>query len=183
MFSRLRPEPTPTKKRCPSSSQQQNARSSPQTGFYRSALLRRRYIGRIPWPMGKLPPRGRQRFLILYDGLIDAVHQESASAFCHWCGVCMSTVWRWRKVLGVTGNNEVTLKLKSAVHARHLVDARAARPTLSSPAGEDRGLQARQAPSVRLFRAQPGHRQPLPLALPCRRAPSFGAASGPRPAG
>jgi hypothetical protein len=29
--------------------------------------------GPIPWPVGRVPPRGRQRFLVLYDGLLQAV--------------------------------------------------------------------------------------------------------------
>src|SRR4051812_35701010 len=68
----------------------------------------------IPWPIGKKTTgkNKRQRFLILYGALADAVHQESASAVCHWWGVGMDTVWRWRKALGVAGNTEGTLKLK-----------------------------------------------------------------------
>src|SRR5262245_26275897 len=92
--------------------------------------------GLIPWPIGKkrTGKTKRQRFLILYDALVDAVHQESASAICYRWGVGMDTVRRWRRALGVGGNTEGTLKLKSSVHAEHLKDARAAAwPTLSSP--------------------------------------------------
>src|SRR4051794_19779646 len=63
-----------------------------------------------------------------------------------WWGVGMDTVWRWRKALGV-GNTEGTFRLKSAVHTEHLVDARAARPNLSSPERRAKIAAARRGKS------------------------------------
>jgi hypothetical protein len=67
----------------------------------------------IPWPMGRKPPRGRGRSLILCGDLVEAVRRESAEAIrCHW-GVGSNTVWTWRKALGVGQYNEGTTRLKS----------------------------------------------------------------------
>src|SRR5689334_9468547 len=52
--------------------------------------------GSIPWPVGRNLPRGRQRFLIVYGDLAEAIRRESASAVSYWWGVGMDTVWRWR---------------------------------------------------------------------------------------
>jgi hypothetical protein len=43
--------------------------------------------GPIPWPIGRVPPRGRQRFLIVFADLAEAVRRESAEAVLHWWGV------------------------------------------------------------------------------------------------
>jgi hypothetical protein len=64
----------------------------------------------IPWPIGK---RGRGRHtLIVYKGLAKAVRRESELAICHWWGVCPTTVWKWRKALGVGFSNEGTHRLR-----------------------------------------------------------------------
>src|SRR5262245_8730124 len=68
---------------------------------------------RIPWPrcLPLYPPR-RGRGLLIDDELARAIEHESAMAVAHWCGVDVSTVWHWRKVLGVTWtNNEGTHRL------------------------------------------------------------------------
>jgi hypothetical protein len=63
----------------------------------------------IPWPVGK---RGRGRHtLIVYKDLAKAVRRESELAICHWWGVCTTTVWKWRKALGVGFSNEGTHRL------------------------------------------------------------------------
>lgn len=53
---------------------------------------------RIPWPIGK---QGRAKALVLNGALVRAVRRESHQAICHWFGVGASTVWIWRKTLGV----------------------------------------------------------------------------------
>ena len=63
----------------------------------------------IPWPVGK---RGRQRFLVVYHGLADAVRRESAQAVAYWWGVTSQTVGVWRKALGVGALTEGTRRLK-----------------------------------------------------------------------
>ncbi len=60
----------------------------------------------IPWPIGK---RGRAKSLVIYGGLVQAIHSESNQAICHWWGVTAQTVSKWRKVLGVPQNNAGTL--------------------------------------------------------------------------
>jgi hypothetical protein len=44
--------------------------------------------------------RGR-RSLVVYKGLARAVRRESEQAICPWWGVRTTTVWKWRKALGV----------------------------------------------------------------------------------
>jgi hypothetical protein len=88
--------------------------------------------GPIPWPIGRTLPRGRQRFLIVCDGLAEAIRRESAEALQHWWGMGADTVRKWRRALGVT-TTEGTDLLKREVHAAHLLAAReAALPKLSS---------------------------------------------------
>ena len=53
----------------------------------------------IPWPIAK-GGRGRHS-LVVYKGLARAVRRESEQAICHWWGVRTTTVWKWRKALGV----------------------------------------------------------------------------------
>jgi hypothetical protein len=53
----------------------------------------------IPWPLAK-GGRGRHS-LVVYKGLARAVHRESEQAICQWWGVRTTTVWKWRKALGV----------------------------------------------------------------------------------
>jgi hypothetical protein len=63
----------------------------------------------IPWPVGK-HGAGRHS-LIVYKDLAKAIRRESEQAICHWFGVCPTTVWKWRKALGVGFANEGTSRL------------------------------------------------------------------------
>ena len=51
--------------------------------------------------------------LILCGDLVRAVRLESETAICHWFGVGITTVWKWRKALGVKSINEGTSALLS----------------------------------------------------------------------
>jgi hypothetical protein len=63
----------------------------------------------IPWPLGR---RGRGKpSPVVCGALARAVRRESEQAICHWWGVCPTTVWRWRKALGVPQHNEGTARL------------------------------------------------------------------------
>jgi hypothetical protein len=65
----------------------------------------------IPWPFGR---RGRGRdLLVVYKGLAKAIRRESEQAICRWWGVCPTTVWKWRKALGVGIVTEGTSRLHS----------------------------------------------------------------------
>jgi hypothetical protein len=100
----------------------------------------------IPWPIGRTPPRGRPRFLIVYADLVEAVRRESSAAIQHWWGVSYHTVWAWRKALNVGPMTEGSTQLLREATAESLPRAReAARPLLTSPehAGKIRaGLRA-----------------------------------------
>jgi hypothetical protein len=65
----------------------------------------------IPWPVGR---RGRERpSLVVYKDLAKAVRRESELAICHWWGVRPTTVWKWRRALGVEVTTEGTSRLRS----------------------------------------------------------------------
>jgi transposase-like protein len=71
--------------------------------------------GRIQWPVSSAwggNGSGR-RFLILTPELARAVRLESVQALRYWFGVSSTTVWKWRKALGVDGNNDGTRKLRA----------------------------------------------------------------------
>jgi hypothetical protein len=53
----------------------------------------------IPWPIAR-GGRGRHS-LVVYKGLARAVRREAEQAICRWWGVRTTTVWKWRKALGV----------------------------------------------------------------------------------
>jgi hypothetical protein len=56
----------------------------------------------IPWSVWKKPGRSTGRTsLVLFKDLARAVRRESEVAICHWWGVCPTTVWKWRKALGI----------------------------------------------------------------------------------
>jgi len=67
---------------------------------------------RIPWPIGK---RGRHKAIVLYKDLVKAVRRESSLAIQHWFGVGYTTVWQWRKALGVGFATEGTSGLLSEI--------------------------------------------------------------------
>jgi hypothetical protein len=67
----------------------------------------------IQWPY-TLPEKGGGRpMLILCGDLARAVRVESETAICHWWGVGITTVWKWRKALGVERTTEGTVALLS----------------------------------------------------------------------
>jgi hypothetical protein len=65
----------------------------------------------IAWPYAKT--NGRP--LILCGDLIKAVKQESSKAVAHRWGVSVTTVWTWRKALGVNSHNAGTRQLMGRV--------------------------------------------------------------------
>jgi hypothetical protein len=76
--------------------------------------------GRIPWPVGKA---GRNRSLVVYRGLAKAIRQESIVAVAYWWGVTTQTVTKWRRKLGITGQQtKGTSKLRS-VHFEDFGDS------------------------------------------------------------
>jgi hypothetical protein len=65
----------------------------------------------IPWPIAK-GGRGRHS-LVVYKGLARAVRRESEQGICYWWGVKTTTVWKWRKALGVPIATPGTSRLHS----------------------------------------------------------------------
>jgi hypothetical protein len=87
----------------------------------------------IPWPIAK-GGRGRHS-LVVYKGLVRAVRRESEQGICFWWGVRTTTVWKWRKALGVGIATEGTSRLHSeynkepwAVEARAKAHSKARDP-------------------------------------------------------
>ncbi len=73
----------------------------------------------ISWPCGKPPKRGGPPRLIVEEELARAIENESAAAICHWWGISMFTVVKWRKSLCVNRrNNEGTQILIHAATAK-----------------------------------------------------------------
>jgi hypothetical protein len=62
----------------------------------------------IPWPIGK---RVRGHSLVVFKDLAKALRRESEQAICHWWGVCPTTVWKWRRLLGIGPITEGTSRL------------------------------------------------------------------------
>jgi hypothetical protein len=56
--------------------------------------------GKIAWPIGKTK---RARSLVLFGDLEQAVKNEAAQAICHWWGVGVNAVNKWRHALGIAG--------------------------------------------------------------------------------
>ena len=69
--------------------------------------------GPIPWPLGRRKGHRGRSSLIVYRGLSTAVGRESNIAVQHWWSVGQSSVWKWRRSLGVPSFNEGTSKLRS----------------------------------------------------------------------
>src|ERR1700733_9278034 len=64
----------------------------------------------IPWPIGN---RGRNRAMVLYGDLVEAVRREASGAVCYWWGVSQQTVRRWRLALGIEGQTEGSLRVRT----------------------------------------------------------------------
>jgi hypothetical protein len=94
----------------------------------------------IPWPLGK---QGRQRFLIVYGDLADAIRREAASTVALLWNVGSETVWRWRKALGVGAATEGTLRLKSE-NARGPAGAAARSAALEKSRDPERDRERRE---------------------------------------
>jgi hypothetical protein len=79
----------------------------------------------IPWPVCKRPGRSTGRTsLVVYRGLIRALRRESEQAVCQWWGVSPTTVWKWRKALGLAGKpTEGTVRRLRDLAARPAVVA------------------------------------------------------------
>lgn len=67
----------------------------------------------IQWPYTLRKKGGGRPMLILYGDLVRAVRTESEMAICHWWGVGITTVWKWRLALGIRRVNESTSALLS----------------------------------------------------------------------
>ena len=65
----------------------------------------------IHWPYTFKRGGGGRPLLILCGDLVRAVRRESETAVAHWWGVSITTVWKWRKALGVVEHNEGTQDL------------------------------------------------------------------------
>lgn len=76
----------------------------------------------IPWP--RILKTGRHA-PILCGRLIDAVKSESEIAVAHHWGVGLTTVWSWRKTLGIGRINEGTSRLYQEYKPEKLTDERA----------------------------------------------------------
>ncbi len=69
---------------------------------------------RIPWPcLSKKGRRGGGRSLIVCGGLVEAVKNESEVAVAYWFGVCIQTVRKWRRALGVPPHSAGTRALQA----------------------------------------------------------------------
>ena len=79
----------------------------------------------IPWPVCKTQGRSTGRTsLVVYRGLARALRRESEQAICHSFGVCPTTVWKWRKALGLADTpTEGTLRRMRDLAARPAVVA------------------------------------------------------------
>src|SRR6185295_16487749 len=69
--------------------------------------------GPIQWPYTVRRIGGGRPMLIVCGDLARAVRRESEIAVAHWWGVSQTTVWKWRKELGVEATNKGTSALRS----------------------------------------------------------------------
>src|SRR4051812_6825409 len=60
----------------------------------------------IQWPYTLQDGGIGHKMLIVCGDLARAIERESSTAIRYWFGVCNSTVWKWRKALGVQRFNE-----------------------------------------------------------------------------
>ena len=101
--------------------------------------------GPIPWPRMK---KSGSACLVLCGDLVRAVHQESSQAVAHHFGICIHTVTKWRKALGVPEHNEGTRRLGRAWAVGRTDDRleRARRNSLSPASVEKRAAKRRGKP-------------------------------------
>lgn len=78
----------------------------------------------IPWP--RVRKRGKAQ-LVLCGDLVRAVRMESELAVAHWWCVGLTTVWAWRKALGVGRITMGTLEVYRALKPGKLTEEVAAR--------------------------------------------------------
>jgi hypothetical protein len=62
----------------------------------------------MQWPYTYRHEMDRRPSLIVCGDLVRALQRESATAIAHWWGASISTVWRWRTLLGVEPFTEGT---------------------------------------------------------------------------
>ena len=116
---------------------------------------------RIAWPVGK---RGRNRALVLYGSLVDAVRRESAQAVAYWWGVGADTVWRWRKALGVGAVTDGTRELK-----RSIVDNPGFQAGVQKAHGQSRDAELDQVRRAKIREAHKGKVKPRHVVEAIRR--------------
>jgi hypothetical protein len=75
------------------------------TCFYRdtAVVITSWSDGRIGWPRCRALGHRGGSGLLVDEELARAISSESAAALMYWCGMSCSTVWLWRKALGVEG--------------------------------------------------------------------------------
>lgn len=78
----------------------------------------------IPWPHRR---KSGKPSLILCGDLVRAVRTESEIAIAHWWGAGLTTIWAWRKALGIGRVNDGTARLYRDYKPEKLTDDRAAR--------------------------------------------------------
>src|SRR5688572_24952575 len=66
----------------------------------------------IPWPQAYSTGNCGKLFLVVAGDLVRAVKRESAQALAHHFGVGITTVWTWRKALGIRQTNPGTRRLR-----------------------------------------------------------------------
>lgn len=110
----------------------------------------------IPWPRRKKTGRHAP---VLCDGLIRAVTMESSAAVQYHWGVGPTTVWRWRKALGVgrvTPGTRERLRTETGVPPESAAKGRAAAATpeaIAKMAETKRGKPAHPNTKAALLRA------------------------------
>ena len=94
----------------------------------------------IPWPTGRPTKEGhrRQRAIVLFDCLAEAVRSEATQAVAHWWGVTSQTVTVWRNALGCDRIAPGTRRLHQLNFAAGVGEAMAAK-RLNHYSGQSEG--------------------------------------------
>ena len=107
---------------------------------------------RIPWPRCRLPEgTGGGSGLLVDEELARAVRCESALAIKYWWGASQTSVWAWRKALGVPRLNEGSARLQTLLNRQK----GAARRGVKLP--EDQVERRRRTARELGLRPRPGH--------------------------